>query len=77
MPGQRWQLGHSGQQCPSKDCRVLWGALMSLQALRPLTSGPDSPDAFTLLSTRKLHFALAVLPGGSVFTQGRSLPSAV
>lgn len=56
---------------------LLGGALMSLQAFRPLTSGPDSPDAFTLLSTRKPHFALAVLPAGSVFTQRRILPSAV
>lgn len=77
MPGQRWQLSLSGQQCPSRDSRIFWGVLMSLQALRPLTSGSDSPDAFTLLSTRKLHFALTVLPGGSVFTQRRSLPPAV
>lgn len=66
MPGQRWQLGQSGQQCPSWDSRILWGALMSLQALGPLASGLDSPGAFSLLSTRRLHFALTVLPAGCV-----------
>lgn len=32
MPGQRWQQAQSGQQCPSRDSRILWGASMSLQA---------------------------------------------
>lgn len=71
------EMAQSGQQCPSRESRILWGALMSLQAWRPLASGPDSPDAFSLLSTRKLHFALTVLPAGCVFTHRRSLPSAV
>ena len=30
---------------------------MSLQALRPLASGLDSPDAFPCLALRNLHFA--------------------
>lgn len=73
VSGQRWQLGQSLQQCPSRDSRISWGAYVSAGIN---TSGIRTgfPKFLSLLSTWGSFALLRVLPGGCVFTQMGSLP---
>lgn len=57
IPGQRWQLGQSGQQCPSRGSRILWGALVFSTGVETFGIRSGFPRCLSLLSTRKLHFA--------------------